>query len=368
MNNVNYQSKNFLLGKNLDVLLVGGLGLFFFAGFHFFVQENADLGKIAKIMYALSMIVNWPHFMFSYQLLYWDKRKLLFKKFSYVWAGFVIPIALFSMLGLGLFSSNSFLIPFLIQSMFLAVGWHYVKQVFGTIVVSSAIDDFYLTKKERWALAASLYSIWALSFFSGQIESTQAQFEGIKYSLMGLPSSVLIYNYTLVYLTTAVAVFFLIKRYIKEGRTISTTGIVSYLGLFVWFVPFVSHPHFIYMIPFFHSIQYLLFVSTLKFNQWKSKSGLKAEAENRRKVIYNTLIYTGLAVVSGVVFFLFIPEFLDVQGQSSSPEIMAKWGPTLFVGLFSIFINLHHYFIDNVIWRSDNEDIRKFLFTARKLN
>jgi hypothetical protein len=30
-----------------------------------------------------------------------------------------------------------------------------------------------------------------------------------------------------------------------------------------------------------------------------------------------------------------------------------------------MWINIHHYFIDNVIWRRDNEDVRKYLFAPR---
>jgi len=31
---------------------------------------------------------------------------------------------------------------------------------------------------------------------------------------------------------------------------------------------------------------------------------------------------------------------------------------------FSLFINLHHYFIDNVIWRGDNDYLKTYLVQA----
>jgi hypothetical protein len=40
------------------------------------------------------------------------------------------------------------------------------------------------------------------------------------------------------------------------------------------------------------------------------------------------------------------------------------FGPTLFVSLFYIFINVHHYFLDNVMWRRGNPDIQKHVFGA----
>ena len=41
------------------------------------------------------------------------------------------------------------------------------------------------------------------------------------------------------------------------------------------------------------------------------------------------------------------------------------FGPAVFVFIFVMWINIHHYFIDNVIWRRDNEDVRKYLFAPR---
>jgi hypothetical protein len=38
------------------------------------------------------------------------------------------------------------------------------------------------------------------------------------------------------------------------------------------------------------------------------------------------------------------------------------FGPALFAFLFNIFINIHHYFLDNVMWRRGNPDIQKHVF------
>ena len=49
---------------------------------------------------------------------------------------------------------------------------------------------------------------------------------------------------------------------------------------------------------------------------------------------------------------------------SLSPD-PTLFGPAVFVFIFVMWINIHHYFIDNVIWRRDNEDVRKYLFAPR---
>jgi hypothetical protein len=49
---------------------------------------------------------------------------------------------------------------------------------------------------------------------------------------------------------------------------------------------------------------------------------------------------------------------------SLSPD-PTLFGPAVFVFIFVMWINIHHYFIDNVIWRRDNEDVQKYLFAPR---
>jgi hypothetical protein len=60
-----------------------------------------------------------------------------------------------------------------------------------------------------------------------------------------------------------------------------------------------------------------------------------------------------------------VPEFLDENFVATT----AKNGPdpnvstvtlglTPFVAAFSTFINIHHYFMDHVIWRRENPDTR----------
>jgi hypothetical protein len=34
----------------------------------------------------------------------------------------------------------------------------------------------------------------------------------------------------------------------------------------------------------------------------------------------------------------------------------------MFLFVFWICINVHHYFLDNVMWRRENPDTRKYLF------
>ena len=51
-----------------------------------------------------------------------------------------------------------------------------------------------------------------------------------------------------------------------------------------------------------------------------------------------------------------------LQKRSAAVEHLHDAAKLMFA--FTIFLNLHHYFIDNAIWRGDNELLRKHLVQA----
>ena len=46
------------------------------------------------------------------------------------------------------------------------------------------------------------------------------------------------------------------------------------------------------------------------------------------------------------------------------PYDSGLYGAALFLFIGWISINLHHYFIDSVIWRRDNPHVRRLLFSV----
>lgn len=351
-----------LVGARTDFWLIGGASIVMFCGFHLFTATNADVYKISTIMYYLSFAVNAPHFLLSYQLLYWDQRKSALHKPSFIWAAFLAPVLLIGILAYGFAQQSNLIFSISVHAMYILVGWHYIKQVFGTMVVTSAQRKFYFNNFERWVLLANLYSLAILSWLIPQTAKDEVNFHGVKYSLLGLDViwKNLSYGFTIVS-GLAVLVLFA-RRFIKEGRGPAPAAWVSFLALYTWYLPFAYHPHFFYMIPFFHSAQYLLFVIALKKNQWQSEVQNFEEPKQRFTLSRNYILYFGGAALLGLLAFETIPVFLDNQYKTLNPTSESIWGPTIFMACFMLFINIHHYFIDNVIWRKTNPDLQKYLF------
>jgi hypothetical protein len=107
----------------------------------------------------------------------------------------------------------------------------------------------------------------------------------------------------------------------------------------------------------------MLFVVALKKNQAVHAASSEADAVRSRAKFMKTLGgFFLIAIITGALSFEFIPKNMD----KLVPFEAALFGSTFWMFMVGIFINLHHYFIDNVIWRGDNEALKIHLVQASR--
>lgn len=323
------------------------------------MDRSATLYTVGQLAFAMAFVVNHPHFLASYILLYRDFRKNIFKKLKYFWAAAVVPIILLAILGWGLLKPDLEILGQSVNAMYFFVGWHYVKQVFGCVIVTSVQRRIYYKTWEKRVLLANLFTVWMMSWTRSHIGFPSYNFYGIPHHGIGLPAlTTTVVNWS-VALSFAVVFIMQLRKYIIEGVKPSPPGVAAFVSLYVWYLPTLSHPGFGYLIPMFHSLQYIAFVWLLKKNQVLQESKNLEGREWRLNFIYRFGGFVLGAIVLGALAFEFIPKTLDNQGFF----VPGNLGSDPILAVFLLFINIHHYFIDNVIWKSDNEIVRKYLFT-----
>ena len=59
---------------------------------------------------------------------------------------------------------------------------------------------------------------------------------------------------------------------------------------------------------------------------------------------------------AGWLVFEFVPDAMD-----SRLGTFDAWGMSFFITAAMLFINIHHYFIDNVLWRFKDPHVRAYL-------
>jgi hypothetical protein len=115
----------------------------------------------------------------------------------------------------------------------------------------------------------------------------------------------------------------------------------------------------IYIIPALHSLQYRYFV-------WLLERG-RARAEERaplfgRPVAQRLAMVALPALALGWIVFRGAPPFFDETLVLNDPEGFSRLGPTPYFAAIFAFVNLHHYFMDAVLWRRDNPETRHLTF------
>jgi phosphoglycerol transferase MdoB-like AlkP superfamily enzyme len=112
-------------------------------------------------------------------------------------------------------------------------------------------------------------------------------------------------------------------------------------------------PLFMYLIPALHSVQYLYFVWLLKRNQAQADEGAPRFGRPVSVVVGS---WAAGAILLGLLLFHLLPSALDSALVDARAARLSDLGPTPYFAALFAFVNLHHYFMDFVIWRRENPE------------
>lgn len=236
-----------------------------------------------------------------------------------------------------------------VRLMYILVGWHYAKQVYGCILITLRMDQIQLKEIDRKLLKYTLFSIAVYNFFFSSIPAGDAPSTSYFYNLpidaMGFSSEFIFYSKGLsIFMSLGLPVYFYLKYQEAIRNLLPVRAIVVYLAFIVWWLPPVRQMEYsLYAIPFFHSLQYLLFASKIE--------------GHHQMAFKNLLIQVFLLVLAGFLFFEMVPNYLDI-----SLGTVTGLGTIFFYIAFPVFINIHHFFIDNCIWRGSNKEVSEKVF------
>lgn len=351
----------------LDFFLLGGASLIIYPAV--MLAFPGDMQNASKMLtfvliavFYLEYVVNFPHFAYSYQLMYHDFKKKITGKIDqplqgrYILAGIIVPVALILFFVVCLLQNSTYLLKHAINVMLLTAGWHYAKQGFGILIVTSIYRRIYYSLWERRILLMNAHLMWIYAWVMFNTGSKEKVYLQISVTTLGLPQ-IFLDIFTVVVIATSLVFFVMITRkYLKESKPLPFNGITAYIAsVYLWIILLFGfgysppiHP-IILLIPFMHSLQYIAIVMKMKHNEVvKQKISLTR---------FCMFIFVGILI--GAAIFDVIPRFLD-RTLHYDQQVFGK---ALFLFMFYIFINIHHYFIDNVIWRREGEEPKNYLFS-----
>ncbi len=322
----------------------------------------------SMVAFYAAHVINDPHFGVTYVLFYRRLKRRLFggefrgvQRFRYAWAGFVVPALMVAWIVWAMRTQSPVRMGQLIQVMYFLVSWHYVKQGFGVLTILSLRRGIRYTPVERRLILAHCFAGWAFAFCTPSGPSYQVEESGIVYWTLTMPRLAEVVTQGLFYATgfCVLAAFGL-----KWQRERVVPPLAPLLGFFItiwlWSVYSSFDPLMAYVIPGLHSIQYLYFVWLLRKNEALAEAaGVTEEVSFApRRVGLRVLTLAASALALGWLAFRGGPQFLDGHLVLSDPDARGGLGATPYLAAIGTFVNIHHYFMDNVIWRRDNAETR----------
>lgn len=267
----------------IDFLCLGGGSLLLFIPMMFLDVVALEPAVAATVLFLVHFI-NSPHFAHSYQIFY---RNFAGKAFGqayparlrirYVIAGIVAPAALIAFFAVAVAADSARAVGFGFNIMLFFVGWHYVKQGYGMIIVDAVLKKNFFTPREKTALTVNAYLCWLLSWVVLNNAVAERDLYGFKAYSLPVPDFLL----TVLALATVATSFFalaVIYRRWRSAQPFPFNGAIAYLvTLYVWvlFPTLVAPAAFVILMvlatPAAHSLQYLTVAWRYQLNVERDK-------------------------------------------------------------------------------------------------
>lgn len=351
----------------VELLLVGGATpVLFVLSWALRRAVGADAAELAVgfTMFHAALLINDPHFAVTYLLFYKDVRSRLLgdgvpraQRARYALAGVIVPVGLVVWAVLALRARSAVALGWMIQLMFLLVGWHYAKQAFGVVTVLSARRGVTFTARERTTLLAHCFAAWAFAWANPTAPAMEVEEKGVVYTSLAHPRWLELGTGAVLAVSTAALIVVLAQRWRREARGAPLGPLFAFLvTIWSWTIFTSLDPLVTYMIPALHSVQYLYFVWLMRKNEARAGEG---PPHFGRPVAVRVGALAVSAVGLGWILLHGVPSFLDAAlvprglGGASHPL-----GETPVLAAIFVIVNVHHYFMDHVIWRRENPDTR----------
>jgi hypothetical protein len=354
------QTPGYLFGPWLDFFCLGGATLLLIPWFALLPSDWKEYGDVLIVTTAVAHFINNPHFAHSYHLFYRDFGKRGFAseyprewRIRYLIAGLAVPAVLIGFFLWCLVTKNARALGWSVNLMFFTVGWHYVKQGYGMLMLDSVLKRRFYSETEKKVLLWNAYGVWFLSWLLANAIAYKADYWGIAYYTFAAPEPVLAAIKGLAAASSAAVLIMLGLKWHRTRQLPPVNGLVGYaVALYLWLL--YRDPVLTLIFPAMHSIQYMVVVWRYELNyQQERTAGAGVAAFGFRMALFYAI-----AMGLGYVGFWLGPQWLGeiapglMEGVGSGAFLLAAW----------IFINVHHYFLDSVVWRKGNPETGRYLF------
>lgn len=330
-----------ILSPALDLLCVGGLSLLVFIPL--LASGTTDLLMIGVGTQAvLATMINMPHFMASYRIVYRSREMILRHK----WASIYIPAILLMYIVVAVWEAQSslFMVTILVTVSGTYLAWHYTGQVWGMMASYAHVEGTAFDQAERTLIRTSLRILlaWHVTWFL----YTKLRDPSVVQPLYAVISAGTVVAFVL----GAVGILRMRRR---TGVFPPLRALVAWIAIFVWYAMVARDPNAIFWVQIAHAVQYLAFPIRVEINRAQGDAQSGARGFVQHMVLY-AIVLLAASYLAG--------EFFPARAMDAVGVMFGADASKVTPVLLLIFVNIHHYFTDGVIWKVSDPEVRKDVF------
>lgn len=340
-----------ILSPWVDTLCIGGgsivlmLALLLVGGPDWLGAEAQMGWWVIPMKATLTVVINMPHFLASYRIVYRSKEMIL----RYKSATIYVPLLIIGYSAFAIWQAP--VTPTWITLLMLVAGgylaWHYTGQAWGMMATYAYLSGRPFKKSEVWLIRSGLriMLVWHLIWFlyvqngdDGARAKIYPVFQAISYATI---------------LAVALGIIGLALYSRRTGALPEKRVLVPWVAVFIWYFAMSRHPGAIFWVQMAHGLQYLIFPIRVELNRMTADGEVAPSQRMRHMMIY-AIAMLGV----GFLIMEYVPDL--------SAKLVGNWlderavAATMMTPL--AFLNIHHYFTDGCIWKLRNPEVRKDLF------
>jgi hypothetical protein len=324
----------YFVNAGVDVLCLGGASILVY-GAVALLHSGQRTEWVIALGYWLAWVFNWPHFAATNYRLYrsWDNIQ------RYPLTALVVPVlmvgAVIASFAYPLVVAPAFVKLFLVWS-----PYHFSGQTIGITLLYARRAGVAVERFERLVLVWFIYGTFLLNVVRAEVVQTTNTFHAVAYPTLGLPA---ISGQLVGWWVIATAVLFALVylRWCRRAkRLVPPILLLPGVAQFVWFVPGGSVASFAEFVPLFHSLQYLLIAWAMQLKERLDENSIEP---SQRFLVTETGRWGALNLLGGIGLFWVLPHV-------AAPQV----GLALATGVIIAGVQIHHFFVDGVIWKLRN--------------
>lgn len=336
----------------VDALCVGGASLLVLVPL-LLLRPGDDLVPFGTAWQAtLALLINWPHFMASYRMVYRSRETILRHK----WASIYVPGLLLAYCAAAVRVSHQHPIWVVLLNIVSGgyLAWHYTGQAWGMMAAFAHLEGAYFTKLERHLIRGGLrvLLVWHVTWFLYYLHQREFPGDGMDAVRRHVAA---IYDFmngvTGAGLALGAAGLALFSR--RTGKLPPWRALVAWGAIYVWYAALARDARAIFWVQIAHALQYLIFPVRVEMNLAMRRPAGRPVTPLKHMTCYGIiLLAVSFAVTEAVPFAAMaaVATFVGFDEGTVVPEVVLA------------FVNIHHYFTDGCIWKLRNADVREDLF------